>query len=331
MTFTGKAKTVFAIAVGVAVAIGMPAGALGQNEEADLVTRLDQMERQIRQLTGTVEELQFRNQQLDEQVKRLTGEQDGRAQEGPRGGIRPSGQQMRPGAIPPPVGAPLPAPTAAAPILPPPPPAAPIATPQVPAVSSGGRRGDAFDPSLNPSAPGAPRQLAPPGQRSENYENAYPPASTAQADIGGLPPSRDPALAGQVAALPPSQLPRDEYDLAYGYFLRKDYPQAERGLRQFLASHPSDRLAGDAQFWLGETLFQQRNYREAADAFVVMSKKHDHHAKAPDSLLRLGQSLMALNERELACATFSEIPRKYPRAPLAVKQAGEREQKRGRC
>jgi TolA-binding protein len=30
-----------------------------------------------------------------------------------------------------------------------------------------------------------------------------------------------------VATLPPSQTPRDEYDLAYGYVLRKDYALAE--------------------------------------------------------------------------------------------------------
>ena len=90
-------------------------------------------------------------------------------------------------------------------------------------------------------------------------------------------------------------------------------------------------MAADAQFWLGESMFQRQNYREAADAFVAMSKKYENHPKAPDALLRLGQSLAALNERELACATFGEIPRKYPRASLNVKQAAEREQKRVRC
>ena len=62
-----------------------------------------------------------------------------------------------------------------------------------------------------------------------------------------------------------------------------------------------------------------------------MSTKHDKSAKAPDSLLRLGQSLAALKEKEAACATFGEIPRKYPRAPANVKQSAEREQKRVGC
>jgi len=47
--------------------------------------------------------------------------------------------------------------------------------------------------------------------------------------------------------------------------------------------------------------------------------------------LRLGQSLAALKEKDAACATLGEIPRKYPKAPANVKQAAEREQKRVGC
>jgi tol-pal system protein YbgF len=135
----------------------------------------------------------------------------------------------------------------------------------------------------------------------------------------------------QTATLPPAQTPRDEFDLAYGYVMRKDYALAEDGLRTFLKKHPSDRLAGDAQFWLGESLFQRQKYRDAADAFVVVVKKYDTHSKAPDALLRLGQSLAALHEKELACATLGEVPHKYPRASASIKQTVEREQKRVRC
>ena len=78
-------------------------------------------------------------------------------------------------------------------------------------------------------------------------------------------------------------------------------------------------------------MFQRQAYREAADAFLAMSKKYESSTKAPDALLRLGQSLAALNEKELACATFGEVVRKFPRASANVKQTVEREQKRGHC
>ena len=89
--------------------------------------------------------------------------------------------------------------------------------------------------------------------------------------------------------------------------MRKDYTLAQETFRAFLRRYPSDRLAGDAQYYLGESLFQQQDYRGAADAFLAVSKNYDASTKAPDALLRLGQSLAALNEKELACSTFGEV------------------------
>ena len=64
---------------------------------------------------------------------------------------------------------------------------------------------------------------------------------------------------------------------------------------------------------------------------IGMAAGFDKNAEAPDALLRLGQSLAALKEKEAACATLAEIPRKYPRASGNVKQSVEREQKRVGC
>ncbi len=90
-------------------------------------------------------------------------------------------------------------------------------------------------------------------------------------------------------------------------------------------------MVAEAQFSLGESLYQRQNYQEAADAFLQMSKKYENSAKAPDALLRLGQSLVALNDKELACVAFADVGRKYPHARSDVKQAIERELKRARC
>src|ERR1043166_4376008 len=125
-----------------------PAGA--QMSEADLIVRIERLENQIRQLTGTVEQLQYRNQQLEEQLRR-----------GQQADMRPPPGPARPmppvaAAVPPPVTA-LPPPVATAPVV--------EAQPMTPAPS--GRRGDVFDPSQNPNAPGAPRPLGSSASRSE--------------------------------------------------------------------------------------------------------------------------------------------------------------------
>ena len=41
-----------------------------QMSGADLVTRIDRLQAQVRELTGTVEELQYRNQQLEQELQR---------------------------------------------------------------------------------------------------------------------------------------------------------------------------------------------------------------------------------------------------------------------
>jgi tol-pal system protein YbgF len=145
------------------------------------------------------------------------------------------------------------------------------------------------------------------------------------------PPANPSATGGMQATLPPSNTPKDEYDLGYGYYLHKDYPMAAETFRAFLKQYPSDRLTPDAQYWLGDSLFQSQQYRDAAEAFLTLSTKYDTTAKAPDALLRLGQSLAALGEKEAACASLGEVLRKYPRASISVKQGVDREQKRAHC
>ena len=136
----------------------------------------------------------------------------------------------------------------------------------------------------------------------------------------GIPNSMQPAtLPGapqRTAAL--SGSPRDEYDLAYGYILTGDYGLAEESFRNWLATFPSDPQAADAQFWLGESHFQQREYRDAANAFLAVYKTGERSTKGPDALTKLGMSLAALGEKGAACATLAEVGRKYPGASPAL-------------
>jgi tol-pal system protein YbgF len=113
--------------------------------------------------------------------------------------------------------------------------------------------------------------------------------------------------------------------------LHKDYALAEQAFRDFMRKYPDERLVPDAQYWLGESLYQRQRYRDAAEAFLAVSTKYEHAGKAPGSLLRLGQSLAALHQKEAACATLGEVARKYPKAPANVKRGVEQEIKKAHC
>ena len=210
--------------------------------------------------------------------------------------------------------------------------------------AAGRRRGDAFDPSQNPNAPGAPRALGGGQMPIANDAPVGAPGGRGPGeplDLGATSP-RDPGGArcrlraprGASAALttlPPSATPKDEFDLGIGYMQRKDYALAEETMKNFAQKYPSDPLIADSQYWLGESYFQRQQYRDAAEAFLGVTTKFDKSAKAPDALLRLGQSLAALKEKEAACAALGEVTRKYPRASAGVKAAVDREQKRVKC
>jgi len=304
--------------------------------------RIQQLENQLRQLTGQNEELQYRNRQLEDRLRSL------------QGGVpaAPGGQaavaQPNVAAAPPPM---QPNPAYRQPQSQPgydaqiatqapiaqEPPGAPQGVPP----AQGRRRGDAFDPSQSPTAPGAPRALgggqlpipaeAPigaPGGRGAGEPLDL--ANTAPRNPAAASP-RSPGASAALTTLPPSATPKDEFDLGIGYMQRKDYALAEETMKSFAQKYPSDPLIADSQYWLGESYFQRQQYRDAADAFLGVSTKFDKSAKAPDSLLRLGQSLAALKEKEAACAVFGEVTRKYPRASAGVKAAVDREQKRVKC
>jgi tol-pal system protein YbgF len=313
-----------------------PARRGGQPDDADLTVQINQLQQQVRQLTGTIEQLQYRNQQLEQQVHALQGNPASP-------GVGPAGAGGYAVNPPQPRGA-----QATPPVPPTYPPPVITAAP--------GRRADVFDPNENPNAPGAPRVLGSPSTVAAPDAAAQVPIGALGGRLAGAPldlstPGADPSLRDQDGMLPPppprnpnatggaqmasvappSATARDEFDLAFGYVQRKDYALAEDSLRAFLKKHPSDARVADAQYWLGESLYQRQRYRDAAESFLSVTTKFDRSAKTPEALLRLGQSLAALGEKETACAAWGEIGRKYAGAAANVKKNVAAEQKRVRC
>ena len=116
----------------------------------------------------------------------------------------------------------------------------------------GRRRGDAFDPSQNPSAPGAPRALGRRSVAASGRSSGRRPGRTRRRraarsrrpgranPAAAPPPQRDAGTSAGLTTLPPSATPRDEFDLGIGYIQRKDYALAEETMRGFVKKYPSD-------------------------------------------------------------------------------------------
>ncbi len=125
--------------------------------------------------------------------------------------------------------------------------------------------------------------------------------------------------------------PKQLYETAYGYLLQQDYASAETAFDEFLKRHPSDGLAGNAQYWLGESHFVRGQYKAAAGAFLKGYQTYARSAKAPDSLLKLAMSLDRLGQKDAACSSFGELNAKFPQAPAYVKNRADSERRRLGC
>ncbi len=321
----------------------------GTRQAGEAALRIERIETQMRTLNGQVEELSFQLRQLTEQIRRLQEDNEFRFQELEAG--RGKKRTDAPAAVP-----------AAG--------ATDTATLTIPPADDAPLGGSALDVGAGfAMEPLAMPEALPGVAAGSSVTTAAPPQSLGQLPVdagggfdfssgpldltamsGGGPPAIEPlpteALprldtasdAGtlpvpgtQVAALPTALDPRDTYDAAYNHVLRGEYDAAEAGFRRFLDAHPADRLAPDAQFWLGESLYARADYRAAAQAFLKGYTEYPDSRKGPDSLFKLGQSLAGIGERDAACASYAELLQRYPQAAPSLRDRVTAEQQTARC
>jgi TolA-binding protein len=71
--------------------------------------------------------------------------------------------------------------------------------------------------------------------------------------------------------------------------------------------------------------------RSLGTTFLDSHQKYPKAEKAPETLLKLGMSLAALDNRDTACATYQEVLKRYPKASSSVRQKVAAEEKRTGC
>ncbi|MEO1264504.1 MAG: tol-pal system protein YbgF, partial [Pseudomonadota bacterium] len=122
--------------------------------------------------------------------------------------------------------------------------------------------------------------------------------------------------------------PESDYEAAYGALLQQNYAKAENAFAGFVDAYPRHKLAGNAQYWLGEVHYVRGDYKSAASAFLKGYQSYAASPKAPDSLLKLAMSLERLGQRQAACSSFSELSTRFPQAPRHVRSRAQSERRR---
>jgi len=271
--------------------------------------RMDRIETQMRDLTGQIEEFINRLEQLRQRVEQIYADFDMRIGTGTAAGASPL--------------------ASAGPRPPPPPPRPPrqFAAEQP--------QGADDEPALRHQPAGSPGFPLPPGA-------AVPPPAGPPPVYGTLTPPGTPAPGPELTSVAPAARPpvgealpsgstTDQYNYAFGLLKQADYPAAETALKAFIEQHPKDPMAGNAQYWLGETYYTRNRFLEAASAFAEGYKRWPKSPKAADDLLKLGMSLSRANQKQNACLAFAQLDRDFPNPGAAIKERAAGEKKHLGC
>ena len=129
----------------------------------------------------------------------------------------------------------------------------------------------------------------------------------------------------------PEVSPEEQYKFAISFLKVGDYETAEFALREFVDVNPKHNLAGNAQYWYGETFRVRQLYQDAATAYLDGYQKYPDSSKAPVNLLKLGVMLVQIGEKTQGCSMILGVKDQYPKANQSVIQKAEYENKKFSC
>jgi tol-pal system protein YbgF len=118
-------------------------------------------------------------------------------------------------------------------------------------------------------------------------------------------------------ALPSPQGPGDEYLRAFGDYAAGRYPQAIAKFEAFIRNNPTDEYAGNAQFWLGDCYFEQKQYAVAVAEWRKVVSSYPDTGKAPDSLAKIATALRLLKFDDQAREALDALRTRYPNSAAA--------------
>ncbi len=109
--------------------------------------------------------------------------------------------------------------------------------------------------------------------------------------------------------------PEQEYAAALATYRAREHGQAVIDFLDFIAKYPKHPLAGNAQYWIGEAYWAQRDYRQA---LVEFEKVFEHGPqKAPDAQLKIGLCYLRLGDVPRAQQAWQRVVSEYPKSESA--------------
>lgn len=155
--------------------------------------------------------------------------------------------------------------------------------------------------------------------------------STATPSAMTMPAGAGLAGASEAPPAAPVQTSAEAFTQARQLMLSGDYSGAEAAFQDYVARYGESPRAPEARYWLGKTLTARSAYSDAATAYIGAIRGWPTTAWAPDAVVELARSLVALKKPADACQTLDEFARRYPKAPPAVQNRAAATRTQAKC
>jgi tol-pal system protein YbgF len=118
------------------------------------------------------------------------------------------------------------------------------------------------------------------------------------------------------ASLTPTQV-KGIYDNAYLDLSRGNYSLALMGFRDYLIKSPESELSDNAQYWVGECYYAQRDFHKAVEEFSKVEATYPKGDKVPAAKLKIAYSLLQLEDRAGARKELRDLVTRFPNSEEA--------------
>ncbi len=116
----------------------------------------------------------------------------------------------------------------------------------------------------------------------------------------------------------PAGDPMQTYQAAYRDYQRGNFDLAIEGFREFLQGNETSDLADNAAYWIGESLFSQKKYRDAIEQFDMVVSRYPRSDKVPGALLKKGYAYISIGERAQGVVQLQYVLHEHPRSQEAA-------------
>ena len=111
------------------------------------------------------------------------------------------------------------------------------------------------------------------------------------------------------------------YESSYDDYTAGNWGLAVQGFQNFVAAFPRAPQAPDAQFNIGQALYQQSKWNEARDAYQKVITDYGQQASGStvaDATYKLGMTYERLNQIDAAKQAYQTVVQKYPNTSTAT-------------